>query len=223
MTDVKQFIKKVLLAFEQSSTSIKYDKIYLFEDGPGDIKQITLSFGITEYGNLKKFIKEYCDKNGKYAKDLNNYISLIGVKPLVKDTNFINLLKESAEDPVMQQCQESAYDSMYINPALEWCSKNNLTLPLSKLVIADSFLQSGSILSKIRNTFSATTPNNGGNEKEWVEQYCKARKHWLANHSRTILHKTVYRVNFMLSIIKENDWELNQPAYVANGVKVVAN
>ena len=57
--DAKPLIKKILLAFEQSSTNIKYDKIYTFEDGPNDIKQITVSFGVTEYGNLKKMIKDY--------------------------------------------------------------------------------------------------------------------------------------------------------------------
>lgn len=223
MTDVKQFIKKVLLAFEQSRTTIKYNEVYCYDDGPQDIKQVTLSFGITEFGNLKKFLKDYCDRNGKYAKDFNNYLPLVGTKPLASDTNFINLLKESAQDSIMQQCQEQAYDSMYITPSLEWCNKNKLTLPLSKLVIADSFLQSGSILNVIRNSFASKIPINGGDEKEWVEQYCKARKSWLANHSRTILHGTVYRMNFMLSIIEKNDWELKQPFYIANDVKIVAN
>jgi chitosanase len=223
MADVTQFIKKVLLAFEQSRTSIKYDSIYIYKDGPDNREQITLSFGITEYGNLKKFLQEYCNKDGKHTKDFLEYIPNIGVKPLVTNSSFITLLKESAKDPVMQQCQEHAYDSMYITPALKWCEKNQLILPLSKLVIADSFLHSGSILSKIRNSFSAKIPANGGDEKVWVEQYCNARRQWLATHSRTDLRKTVYRMNFMISVIKKNDWELTQPFYVANGVKIVAN
>lgn len=223
MNDVIPFIKKVLLAFEQSTTSIKYNAVYTYEDGPKDIKQITLSFGITEFGNLKKFIQEYCDKDGRYTKDFKPYLPLIGVKPLVNDKLFINLLKESATDPAMQACQEQAYDSMYITPALTWCSKNNLTLPLSKLVIADSYLQSGSILNIIRNSFTEKIPSNGGDEKSWVTAYCKARKHWLSTHSRTILHKTTYRMNMMLSIIEKDDWHLSQPFYIANGVKIVAN
>ena len=223
MKDLTNFIKKVLLAFEQGRTNIKYDEIYKYEDGPNEVKQITLSFGITEYGNLKNFIKDYSLKGGRYSKDFNTYIPLIGTKPLVQDTSFINLLKESASDPVMQQCQEQAFDSMYITPALTWCSKNNLILPLSRAVIADSFLQSGSILSFIRNKFAAKLPVSGGDEKEWVESYCKARKDWLTNHSRKILNNTVYRMNFFLPLIESGDWNLEQKNYIANGVKIVAN
>lgn len=223
MNDLRQFIKQVLLAFEQSSTNIKYGAVYKFKDGPNNIEQITLSFGITEYGNLKKFLKTYSEKNGTYAAKFSEYLPIIGAKPLSKNNTFINLLKESADDPIMKQCQEEAYDSMYISPALAWCEKNNLNLPLSKLVIADSFLQSGSILTTLRNKFSEKIPTAGGDEKQWVEAYCRTRRSWLANHSRKILNKTVYRMDLMLSLIKQSDWELDQPFYIANGVKVVAS
>lgn len=220
--NIKNFIKKVLLAFEQSSTTIKYNSIYKYDDGPKDIKQITLSFGITEYGNLKSFIQDYCDKKGKYSKDFISYLPLIGKTSLVENTSFINLLKESATDPAMQECQEIAYEKMYIAPALSWCSKNNFVLPLSNLVIADSFLQSGSILSLLRNKFSEKVPAAGGDEKAWVTEYCKARKIWLENHSRKILNKTVYRMITMLSLIEKDDWCLEQSTYNINGVKIVA-
>ena len=218
--DKKFLIKKILLAFEQSSTSIKYDKVYVYEDGPNNVKQITVSFGVTEYGNLKKLIKSYCFKNGKYSQEFTSYIPSIGVKSLVKNTEFITLLKESASDPVMQETQEEAYEEMYINPAYAFCDKNNFKEELSKLVICDSYLQSGSILSLLRNMFSERPPINGGDEKIWIESYCKARRNWLANHSRTILNKTVYRVDFMLDRIKKGDWSLSQSPFVANGVKI---
>jgi chitosanase len=218
--DKKSLIKKILLAFEQSSPTIKYDKVYVYEDGPNDIKQITVSFGVTEYGNLKKLIKSYCFKNGKYSEEFAPYIPSIGVKSLVKNTDFITLLKESASDPVMQETQEEAYEEMYINPAYAFCDKNNFKEELSKLVICDSYLQSGSVLSLLRNMFSERPPINGGDEKIWIESYCKARRNWLANHSRTILNKTVYRVDFMLDRIKKGDWSLSQSPFVANGVKI---
>lgn len=222
MDDARPLIKKILLAFEQSTTTIKYDSIYTYNDGPNDIKQITVSFGVTEYGNLKNLIKSYCFKNGKYSKDFTSYIPLIGEKSLVNDKNFINLLKESAADPLMQQCQEKAYDEMYIDPAYNFCSKNNLTFNLSKLVICDSYLQSGSILKTIRDMFPEKIPSNGGDEKVWIESYCKARRSWLENHSRKILHSTVYRMDFMLDRIKKGDWYLSQSPFNANGTKIVS-
>lgn len=212
----KDLIKQILLAFEQSSTKIKYNKIYTFEDGPNDIKQITLSFGITEYGNLKQLIKNYCLKNGSLTKEFTPYIPKIGVTSLVNDNKFLNLLISSGNDPVMQLCQEEAYDSMYINPAFDWCDKNKFKHNLSKLVVCDSYLQSGCVLQFLRKRFPATVDN----EKEWVKQYCETRRKWLAEHSRTILNKTVYRMDLMLELIKKDDWDLTQSSYNANGVLV---
>jgi len=220
--DAKPLIKKILLAFEQSSTKIKYDQIYKYDDGPNDIKQITLSFGITEYGNLRNFIKSYVFSGGIHSKFFTDYIDKIGRVSLVNDSDFVNKLKEAASDPKMQECQEQAYDDMYITPAYAFCEKNGLVKNLSKLVIADSYLHSGSILSSLRNSFKESVPVNGGDEKVWIESYCNARKKWLSNHSRTILRKTIYRMNFMLDRIEKGDWDLTQSPFIANGVKITS-
>lgn len=220
--DQKNLIKKILLAFEQSSTTIQYDQIYVYEDGKDDIKQITVSFGITEQGNLNKLIKSYISNKGRLSDSFSRYVDKIGVVSLVNDQTFIGLLKESAKDPVMQMCQDKAYDEMYINPAYDFCSTNKLVLNLSKLVICDSFLQSGSILPFLRNEFPEKIPVNGGDEKIWVESYCKVRRKWLANHSRKVLQNTVYRMDFMLDRIEKGDWDLTQPPFIANDVKIIS-
>jgi chitosanase len=216
--DKKHLIKKILLAFEQSRTSIAYDKIYTWADGPNNIKQITLSFGITEYGNLKKFIESYCKKDGRHKSSFESYLPKVGKSSLVNDQTFIKLLKESASDPVMQMCQDQAFDDMYITPAYKFCDTNKFNLSLSKLVICDSYLQSGSILSFLRNKFSESVPVNGGDEKKWIHSYCTVRRDWLKNHSRKILNNTIYRMNFMLDRIEKGDWDLSQPPFNANGV-----
>ena len=218
--DKKSLIKKILLAFEQSSTSIKYDAIYKYNDGPEDRKQITVSFGITEYGNLKTLIKNYCFRNGNLTEEFTPYVAKIGAESLVNNTEFLTLLKEACTEDIMKECQEQAYDDLYINPALAFCNKNKLQLPLSKLVICDSYLHSGSILPALRNSFTESVPVNGGDEKVWIESYCKARRNWLANHSRVILHSTVYRMDFMLNRIEKGDWELIQSPFIANEVKI---
>ena len=77
MLDIKELIKKILVSFEQSSTTIKYSKIYEWEDGPNKIKQITVSFGITEYGNLKKLIQNYCLNKGMFTEQFLPFIPIL--------------------------------------------------------------------------------------------------------------------------------------------------
>lgn len=218
--DKISLIKKVLVSFEQSSTSIKYDKLYFWNDGPNRIKQITVSFGITEWGNLKKLVESYIKKKGP-VKGLEAYLPKIGKESLVNDKAFVDLLKESCKDNVMAICQEEAFNEMYIDPALAWCKKGGLVLPLSQLVVADSFLHSGSILPFLRNKFSETLPAAGGNEKAWVTAYTKTRRDWLKNHTDKILNNTVYRANLFLSLIDKNDWNLDSDKIDANGVIIV--
>lgn len=214
-------IKKVLLAFEQSATSIQYAKVYRFNDGPGNIKQITLSFGATEYGNLKTIVQRYVAKGGRVADRLKPYVEKIGKTPLADDERFVKLLQEAGDDVAMQLIQDAAYEEMYVQPAMRWCEKNKLILPLSRLVVADSFLQSGSILASLRNKFSAKIPSVGGDERKWTESYCIVRRDWLASHTRKILNKTTYRMDFMLKCVEAGDWNLAQPEYRANGVKII--
>lgn len=219
--DAKPLIKKILLCFEQSSPTIKYGEIYTLDDGPNDIKQITVSFGITEYGNLKRLVTNYISNNGLYAEELKTNVDKIGKTSLVNNRIFINTLKSAGSDIIMQKLQEELYDTLYINPAYKFCEDNGFTTNLAKLVICDSYLHSGSVPASVRGMFPAKTPKNGGDEKEWVTQYVKARKQWLANHSRVILHKTVYRMDFMLLRIQNNDWDLSKLPYIANDVNII--
>jgi chitosanase len=107
---------------------------------------------------------------------------------------------------------------MYINPAYNFCTTNGFQQELSKLVICDSYLHSGSILQFLRNKFSTVVPSKGGDERKWIYEYCNARRNWLENHSNKILNKTVYRMDFMLDRLRVGDWNLSNPPYNANGV-----
>lgn len=220
-------IKRILTCFEQSSQNINYNKIYIYNDGPAvngnRIEQITVSFGITEWGNLKKLVQDYVDRKGSYSSTLGKYLPDIGVKSLVKNKEFIDTLKLAGkEDKIMQECQERMFSSIYITPALAWCEKNKLTLPLSKLVVSDSYLHSGSILTLLRNKFTETVPVNGGDEKKWISEYCRVRREWLKTHTNKILNNTVYRMDFMQSQIINDNWHLDKFPLNANGVKIIS-
>lgn len=120
----------------------------------------------------------------------------------------------------MVVCQDKLFDEKYFNPAMKWAVTNGFDENLSLLVIYDSFIHSGGILDFLRKRFSASTPKNGGDEKEWTTQYINTRHDWLKNHSNAILRKTIYRTNDMKRAIAAKDWNLDL-TFVANGIKVI--
>ena len=216
----KSNIKKLINIFEMGRADIKYDQIYIYSDGPGEKRQITLSFGITEYGNLKKLVQNYIANAGKYSEKFEPFVSKIGISPLVDNSTFKSLLLESSKnDAIMKASQEKIYDLAYWDKAYNWFSEGGFTKNLSMAVIMDSFIHSGSIMSSLRNKFSTNLPSKGGDEKEWIKNYCQVRKFWLANHSRKILRGTVYRLNFFLSEINKDNWDFECPL-VSQGVKI---
>ena len=218
----KSLITKVINVFESGKPAGNYGIIAIFEDGPGDIRQITYGRSqTTEYGNLGKLVKNYANANGIYSNKLKPYVDKVGVTALTDDDTFKGLLKKAGnEDPVMRTVQDVFFDEVYYKPAMKWATDKGFILPLSALVIYDSFIHSGSILSVIRNTFPETVPANGGNEIEWTTAYVNARHKWLANHSREAVRKTTYRTKCFKEEIARGNWPLTLLPVNANGTKI---
>lgn len=218
--DKKNKIQSIVNVFETGSIKGNYGDISVFEDGPNDIKQITYGKSqTTEWGLLPVLVKEYIGNKGQYADALKPYVDRIGKVSLVGDKILIETLKKAGADPIMVKTQDEFFDKRYWQPAVTWADTNKFVLPLSGLVIYDSFIHSGSIPSFLRGRFPESPPVRGGKEKVWIEQYLNTRKSWLEAHSRPILRKTVYRVNNMLAAIKDDNWNLDK-VFNANGIKV---
>lgn len=66
---------------------------------------------------------------------------------------------------------------------MEWAHKNGFSLPLSGLVIYDSFIHSGQTLRSNRSRFDENVPAWGGSERTRTAAYIDARHRWLANHA----------------------------------------
>ena len=98
--------------------------------------------------------------------------------------------------------------------------EHGFTLPMSMLVIYDSFIHSGSILPFLRKKFAEPVPAQGGDEKKWIGEYVKARHKWLAGHSKPILRKTIYRTNCYLGEIEGKNWHLTVLPIRMNGIAV---
>ena len=219
--EIKNKIQQIVNVFETGKPEGRYELLVVMNDGPGGKPQITYGRSqTTEYGNLKSLLQLYAGKSGTYASDLQAFIPLIGNTPLHNNTGFKKLLRDAGyNDPVMKTAQDEFFDTTYYQPALKFFNTNEFLLPLSLLVIYDSYIHSGRVPDFLRRRFGEKTPANGGNEKEWISRYCDVRHQWLKYHSNELLQKTIYRTNCFKEQITLSNWDLAQPV-VANGVSV---
>ena len=87
------------------------------------------------------------------------------------------------------------------------------------LVIYDSYIHSGSVLTRLRNRFAERTPINGGDEKAWIKAYVEARHNWLENNGNLLIRKTIYRTNCFKEQLQAGNWDLQQDV-VIRGLRV---
>lgn len=217
----KTKILQVVNVFETGTKQGKYDMVVIFADGINNTRQITYGRSqTTEQGNLKALLQLYIVKKGKFAAQFQPFINDIGKKPLVDNSVFKNLLRQSArQDVIMQTSQDEFFDKLYYQPAQHFFEKNLFKNALSMLVIYDSYIHSGSIPAFLRERFPENIPLNGGDEKKWIKQYVDTRHNWLENHSRKILRKTIYRTQCFKNQIAASNWDLSK-VIDANGTLI---
>jgi chitosanase len=215
------FIRRTLSVAETGKPEWDPGVVYFYDDGPRGKRQATLSIGFTASGNLKKVLQRYIQRMGAFGTQFTPYFSILPGNLLADNKEFAKLCREAASDREFKQVQIECFTEIYLEPAFRWASKNAFALPLSYLVIADSYLHSGSMLDFLMNSFAEKKPAAGGNEKKWIKDYLDARRKWLANHSNKILQNTVYRVDCYLQEIASGNWELVD-SLVMNGTEVAA-
>jgi chitosanase len=218
----KTRIVSVVNIFETGTPDGKYDAISIYADGNPDAKgkktrQITYGRSqTTEQGNLKDLIADYIKNKGFFAKHFEYYLPKIGVEPLVDNAMFIEVLTDAAKgDPIMRTTQDDFFDRKYYQPALKFAEENGFTLPLSILVIYDSYIHSNKVPQTVRNMFSEATPKNGGDEKAWIKAYIDARRKWLQRLPEPV-PMTVYRMDCFKAQIAADNWLLTKEV-MSNG------
>ncbi|MEB0901463.1 DUF2272 domain-containing protein [Citrobacter portucalensis] len=219
---IKSLCERVLNAFETGSAEGDYSVIAIFHDGPHGIRQVTYGRSqTTEYGKLQDLVTRYVNANGMFSADLSPYALQVGNTPLVDNEQFKILLRcAGRDDPIMKTVQDRFFDERFYVPALNWAQSFGFKDALSMLVIYDSFVHSGSILSFLRARFPEVPPASGGDERTWISQYVNVRHEWLANHSNPELHPTVYRTKCLRFEIDRGNWDLSQVPINANGILV---
>ena len=217
-----EFIRRILSVAETDQAEWNPASVYVYNDGNDGRKQCTLSIGFTaDGGNLRKVLERYVQRDGAYSDQFAPWIARLKAGDPGTDSDFIALLKKvGKEDPLMMEVQEEMFDELYLGPAFEWASKYGFGLPMSHLVIADSFLHSGSMLGFLMNKFPEKKPCDGGNEEDWIHAYTNTRREWLANHSNKILRGTVYRCDCYLHEMEHGNWGLEQAPISMHGTEV---
>lgn len=214
------YIRRILSVAETDQPVWNPSSVYKYNDGPHDTPQWTLSIGFTEMGgNLKPVIERYLEHGGTLAVQFAPYLPMLG-RTHITDPKFKELLQDAGKEPAMVTAQQEIFDEKYLGPAFAWAKKYGFTKPLSFLVIADSFLHSGSMLDFLMERFPEKKPIDGGDEEPWIAAYLKARRAWLAGHSKQILRGTVYRCDCYLTQISKDNWLLANSPINMHGTNV---
>lgn len=218
----KTIIERVVNCFETGRPEGDHGCISIHADGPHDIRQITYGRSqTTEFGKLRQLVRMYVDARGTYSNALLPYTDKIGSEMLAEDQDFKTLLRKAGrEDSVMQRMQDRFFDEAYFSPAMTWADEHGFTLPLSALVIYDSFIHSGSILWIIRQMFTENPPDLGGKEKEWIKDYVHARHEWLRQHRRPAVRASAYRTRDLEREVILCNWDLFRLPIMAGGSEV---
>jgi chitosanase len=221
----KHVIDCVLAIFETGRvpTAASYATCTILADGAG------ISYGkhqcTDRAGSLDLVVKRYIALGGQFSTALKAFETTLATNASTKVppkgpwgaevTDLVNLLKAAGADPVMHRAQDEVFDEVYFAPALNHAKAAGLTTALGLLVVYDTCIHSGpGGVTMIRQKFAAKSPANGGDEKEWVKAYINARRNWLATHSLTVLHATVYRMDALLALVNAGAWDLAMPLTV---------
>lgn len=170
-------------------------------------------------GNLALLLHAYCEASGLFSEALKAFLPAFDRRDVKLDNNdkLKSLLRQAGYDPVMRRTQDDFFDRVYWAPAVNSAEASGVSSALGTAVVYDSKVHGSFSLVKGLTEAKAGTINDIG-EEEWIKAYVVTRRDWLAGHSNTLLHKTVYRMDAFRALINEGKWDLKLPLTVRNVV-----
>ncbi|WP_201314673.1 peptidoglycan-binding protein [Dyella sp. EPa41] len=211
----KRAAEAIVNIFETGSVRGDYSNVTLIAGDTGHLtfgrSQTTLSSG-----NLATLVQRYCaNAAARFASALNAYIQpLVDCDVGLDDDKYLhNVLRATADDPVMRDTQDQFFDDVYWAPAQRAAAKLGIALPLGMAVVYDSTVHGS--WPRLRDS---TTQQAGDiqalGEKAWISAYVDIRRAWLANNSNSALRPTVYRMDALKRLIELGQWGLELPLVV---------
>ncbi len=192
---------------------------------PGDTGHLTFGRSQTTLvsqgraGLLGTLLGEYCNQaDARFANLLAPFLPAVTKPDLTLDTNqrFQNILRASADDPVMRAVQDQFFEQRFWAPAVASATAIGLTLPLSVATVYDSTVHgSWEMVRDMTNVGLGGDPSTIG-EKAWIQGYITTRRSWLATNKNALLHATVYRMDALQNLLNLGLWDLAMPFLVRN-------
>jgi chitosanase len=204
-------IDAIVSLFETNSPA-KYDAIARSAQDRGGLSYGKHQAALVS-GSLHRLISRYCEAEGAaFSGRLQPYLPRMQAedRALDRDDTLVEILREAANDPVMQRTQDEYFNQHYMGPALREAAACGFTTPLGHAVVYDSKIHGSWDVIKARTIQIAGEPN-AENEKQWVLAYLNTRRAWLAGHSNALLPRTVYRMDCFLDLVRQEAWALALP------------
>lgn len=207
--------QSILNIFETSEVRGDYSLVTLIE---GDTGHLTFGRSQTTLGsgNLFKLLRRYCDNQGaRFATRLEPYLGRLEAVDLSLDADqkLHNLLRATADDPVMRDTQDDFFDMYYWQPAARAAQKMGITSALGVAVVYDGYIHGSWARMRDRTNQEEGTLGDLG-EHKWLNAYVKVRRAWLAGSTRADLRATVYRMDAFQRLMDQEYWGLELPLVV---------
>jgi chitosanase len=211
----KRTAEAIVNIFETSEVRGNYGSVTLIA---GDTGHLTFGRSQTTLGsgNLHDLLKQYCDNGGaRFAHALSSYLPRFENRDLTLDTDIHlhNVLRATADDPVMRDTQDVFFDERYWVPGAKAAEREGITSPLGVTVVYDSTVHGSWELIRDR-TNAAVGAVAARGEREWIARYVDERRAWLGGSSRSDLRATVYRMDAFRRLIELDAWSLSLPLVV---------
>jgi chitosanase len=206
--------RSIVNIFETGAVRGDYSAVTLL---PGDTGRLTYGRAQTTLGsgNLHLLVSRYCAVAGaRFGARLRPWLPALSARSPAADTDqkLHNLLRASADDPVMRDVQDAFFDELYWEPAARASARLGIRSPLGTAVVYDSWVHGS--WAPIRDRTSAAGTVAGIGEHEWVQRYVRNRRDWLGTHSNALLRNTVYRMDAFQRLIDQEAWGLQLPLVV---------
>jgi chitosanase len=160
-------------------------------------------------------VQRYCGTVGaRFAGRLRAWLPALACRSAAADREgkLHNLLRASADDPVMRDLQDSLFDELYWQPALRAATRLGIRSPLGVAVVHDSWMRGPWTPLRDRALAGGNVAQVG--EHEWVRRYVKLRRDWLATHPNALLRETVASMDAFRRLASEEAWALPLPLVV---------